>query len=403
MIRRASLFSQLVALFRRRHFYGLVIEHHAERYSKGFSSWDHFVAMLFCQLAQAKSLREICGGLACTMGKLRHLGMKDAPKKSTLSYANAHRPWQMFRDLFYDTLKICRMAAPKNRKFRFKNKLLSLDSTTIALCLTLFPWAEFRRTKGAVKLHLLLDHDGYFPTYAYISNGKKHDVTIARKVSLPPGSIVAMDRGYNDYKLFGSWTENGLYFVTRMKDNADYTVVEYRTIPITGDVLSDQLIRFNGYYAQRNCPHILRRVVVWDKENEREIVLLTNHLKFGANTIAAIYKDRWQIELFFKALKQNLKVKTFVGTTENALYIQIWTALIAMLLIKYLQFKSKFGWALSNLVAFLRWNLFTYRDLWEWIDNPFEILPIKPQPVQYVLSLPGLGQHQSKMGTCIPE
>ena len=403
MIRRASLFSQLVALFRRQQFYGLVIEHGAERYSKGFSSWDHFVAMLFCQLAQAKSLREICGGLACTMGKLRHLGMKDAPKKSTLSYANAHRPWQMFRDLFYETLKICKMSAPKNHKFRFKNKLLSLDSTTIALCLTLFPWAEFRRTKGAVKLHLLLDHDGYFPTYAYISNGKKHDVTIARKISLPPGSIVAMDRGYNDYKLFASWTENGIYFVTRMKDNADYTVVDWRTIPITGDVLSDQLIRFNGYYAQKNCPHILRRVVVWDKENEREIVLLTNHLKFGANTIAAIYKDRWQIELFFKALKQNLKVKTFVGTTENALYIQIWTALIAMLLIKYLQFKSKFGWALSNLVAFLRWNLFTYRDLWEWIDNPFEILPIKPQPVQYVLSLPGLGQHQSKMATCISE
>jgi len=359
--------------------------------------------MLFCQLAQAKSLREICGGLACTMGKLRHLGMKDAPKKSTLSYANAHRPWQMFRDLFYETLKICKMSAPKNHKFRFKNKLLSLDSTTIALCLTLFPWAEFRRTKGAVKLHLLLDHDGYFPTYAYVSNGKKHDVTIARKISLPPGSIVAMDRGYNAYKLFASWTENGIYFVTRMKDNADYTVVEWRTIPITGDVLSDQLIRFNGYYAQKNCPHILRRVVVWDKENEREIVLLTNHLKFGANTIAAIYKDRWQIELFFKALKQNLKVKTFVGTTENALYIQIWTALIAMLLIKYLQFKSKFGWALSNLVAFLRWNLFTYRDLWEWIDNPFEILPIKPQPVQYVLSLPGIGQHQSKMATCISE
>ncbi len=403
MVRRASLFSQLVALFRRRQFYGLVIEHRAERYSKGFSSWDHFVAMLFCQLAQAKSLREICGGLACTMGKLRHLGMKDAPKKSTLSYANANRPWQMFRDLFYDTLEICRMSAPKNRKFRFKNKLLSLDSTTIALCLALFPWAEFRRTKGAVKLHLLLDHDGYFPTYAYISNGKKHDVIIARKISLPPGSIVAMDRGYNDYKLFASWTENGIYFVTRMKDNADYTVVEWGTMPITGNVLSDQLIRFNGYYAQKKCPHVLRRVVVWDKENEREIVLLTNHLKFGANTIAAIYKDRWQIEQFFKALKQNLKVKTFVGTTENALYIQIWTALIAMLLIKYLQFKSKFGWALSNLVAFLRWNLFTYRDLWEWIDNPFEVLPIKPQPVQYVLSLAGFGQHQPKIETCISE
>jgi len=393
MIRCASLFSQLVALFGRIQFYEMVAKHGAERYCKGFSSWDHFLAMLFCQLAQAKSLREICGGLACTMGKLRHLGMKESPKKSTLSYANAHRRWEMFRDLFYETVNRCKMAAPKNRKFRFKNKLLSLDSTTIALCLALFPWAEFRRTKGAVKLHLLLDHDGYFPAYAYISNGKKHDVTIARKVPLPPGSIVTMDRGYNDYKLFASWTQERVFFVTRMKDNADYAVVEESTIPFTGNVLRDQLVRFKGFYAQRNYPHILRRVVVWDPENQREIVLLTNHFKFGANTISAIYKDRWEIELFFKALKQNLKIKTFVGTSKNALYIQIWTALIAMVLIKYLQFKSKFGWSLSNLVAFLRWNLFTYRDLWEWIDNPFNVLPIAPKPVQHVLSMPGLGQH----------
>jgi hypothetical protein len=393
MVRCASLFSQLVALFSRGQFYHLVKEHRAERYGKGYSSWDHFVAMLFCQLAQAKSLREICGGLACTTGKLRHLGMKEAPNKSTLSYANAHRPWEMFRDLFYATLDLCKAAAPKKGKFRFKNKLLSLDSTTIALCLSLFPWAEFRRTKGAVKLHLLLDHDGYFPTYAYISNGKKHDVTIARKVPLPSGSIVTMDRGYNDYKLFASWTENGIFFVTRMKDNADYIVIEERSIPLTGNVLADQLIQFNGFYAQKKCPHILRRVVVWDERNAREIVLLTNHLKFGANTISAIYKDRWQIELFFKALKQNLKIKTFVGTTQNALYIQIWTALIAMLLIKYLQFKSIFNWSLSNLVAFLRWNLFTYRNLWEWIDDPFDSPPLVPEPVQYTLSMPGLGQH----------
>jgi hypothetical protein len=393
MVLCASLFSQLVALFSKSQFYHLVKKHRAERYSKGYSSWDHFVAMLFCQLAQAKSLREICGGLACTMGKLRHLGMKEPPNKSTLSYANTHRPWQMFRDLFYETVNVCKMAAPKNHKFRFRNKLLSLDSTTIALCLTLFPWAEFRRTKGAVKLHLLLDHDGYFPVYAYIANGKKHDVTIARKIPLPRGSIVTMDRGYNDYKLYASWTEDGIFFVTRMKDNAHYTVLEENPIPITGNVLRDQLVRFSGFYAQKDCPHILRRVVVWDSKNEREIVLLTNHRKFGANTISAIYKDRWRIENFFKALKQNLKIKTFVGTSENALYIQIWTALIAMLLIKYLQFKSKFGWSLSNLVAFLRWNLFTYRDLWEWIDHPFDVLPLQPKPVQHVLSLPGLGQH----------
>ncbi len=227
----------------------------AERYAKGYSSWDHFVAMLFCQLAQAKSLREICGGLACTTGKLRHLGMKEAPNKSTLSYANAHRPWQMFRDLFYETLSYCRMAAPKNRKFRFKNKLLSLDSSTISLCLSLFPWAEFRRTKGAVKLHLLLDHDGYFPTYAYISEGKKHDVTIARRTPLPPGSIVTMDRGYNDYRLFSTWTQNGIYFVTRLKENADYEVVEERVAPRNLDILADQWIRFTGPRAKKDCPH----------------------------------------------------------------------------------------------------------------------------------------------------
>lgn len=393
MVRCASLFSQLFALFSRQEFYRLVVKHRAEHYSKGYNSWDHFTAMLFCQLAQAKSLREICGGLACCIGKLRHLGLKHAPKKSTLSYANAHRPWEMFRDLFYATLKTCKSAAPGKHKFRFKNKLLSLDSSTISLCLSLFPWAKFRRTKGAVKLHLLLDHDGYLPTYAYISNGKKHDVTVARKVPLAPGSIVAMDRAYNDYKLFGSWTENGIFFVTRLKENADYEVVEERTVPRNRNILADQFIRFTGFYAKKNCPHTLRRVVVWDKEKQREIVLLTNHLEFGPTTISAIYKDRWQIELFFKALKQNLKVKTFVGTTENALYIQIWTALIAMLLIKYLQFKSKFEWSLSNLVAFLRWNLFTYRDLWEWIDSPFDVLPLVPEPVQYTLPLPGLGQH----------
>jgi hypothetical protein len=399
MIRHASLFSQLIALFNRSQFHSLVFNHKAERNIKGFNSWDHFVAMLFCQLAQAKSLREICGGLSCCLGKLRHLGIKKAPNKSTLSYANAHRPWQMYQDLFYKTLDLCKMSGTGKHRFRFKNKLLSLDSSTISLCLSLFPWAKFRRAKGAIKLHLLLDHDGYLPTYAYISNGKKHDVSIARSVPLSPYSIVVMDRGYNDYALFSYWTKNQIYFVTRLKENADYTVVEDRSIPQNRNILSDQLIRFNGYYAREKCPHDLRRVVVLDQQKNCQIVLLTNHLDFGATTISAIYKDRWQIELFFKALKQNLKVKTFVGTSENALYIQIWTALITMLLIKYLQFKSKFAWSLSNLVAFLRWNLFTYRDLWEWINKPFDVPPITPKSVQCPLPFKGFGQHILKMIT----
>ena len=399
MVRHASLFSQLVALFNRGQFHGLVFRHKAERFAKAFNSWDHFVAMLFCQLAQAKSLREICGGLSCCVGKLRHLGVKKAPNKSTLSYANAHRPWQMFQELFYQTLDICKLAGTGKHRFKFKNKLLSLDSSTISLCLSLFPWAKFRRTKGAVKLHLLLDHDGYLPSYVYISSGKKHDVTIARKVPLSPYSIVTMDRGYNDYSLFAHWTQNHIFFVTRLKDNADYTVIEERTVPQNRNILSDQLIQFSGQTARKKCPHILRKVAVWDKEQNRQIILLTNHLEFGATTISQIYKDRWQIELFFKALKQNLKVKTFVGTSENALYIQIWTALIAMLLVKYLKFKSRFNWSLSNLVAFLRWNLFAYRDLWDWIDNPYDVLPENPLPVQNLLPFKDIGQHQLNPAT----
>jgi hypothetical protein len=387
MVRHASLFSQLLALFSRQRFYELVHRHGSERYAKGFSSWDQFVAMLFCQLAQAKSLREISGGLSSSLGKLRHLGVKAAPNKSTLSYANAHRPWQFFRDLFYDTLQWCQLAAPgKIKKFRFKNKLLSLDSSVISLCLALFPWAKFRRTKGAVKLHLLLDHDGYLPAFAHITEGRKHDVHVGRLLSLPSGSIVAMDRGYNDYKLFGDWTRNGVYFVTRLKENAVYLLLEQHPVPTRGNIISDETIFWAASHAQANCPFPLRRIVAIDPETGVPITLLTNHFAFAASTIGAIYKDRWQIELFFKALKQNLRVKTFVGTTENALYIQIWTALIAMLLIKFMQFKAAIKWSLSNLVAFLRWILFTYRNLWEWLDRPEDTPPLEPAPTQ--LSLP---------------
>jgi len=393
MMRNTSLFSQLLSLIDRGQFQTLVRKHGAERYAKGFSCWDQFVGMLFCQVAQAKSLREICGGLASTHVKLRHLGLAEAPRKSTLSYANRHRPWQLYRDLFHQMLEVCRSAAPGMKKrFRFSNKLLSLDSSTISLCLNIFPWADFRRTKGGVKLHLLLDHDGYLPSFALIGKAREHDSRIARQVPLAKGSIVAMDRAYNDYGLFGDWTKQGIYFVTRMKRSTSYRVLMSLDPPKNSNVLSDEVIQLDGPGARKRCPYLLRRLVVWDSENEREIALLTNHQDFGATTIAAIYKDRWEIELFFKALKQNLKVKTFVGTSENALHIQIWTALIAILLLKYLQFRSVFKWSLSNLVAFLRWSLFTYRDLWKWIDDPFQVPPAPPPLVQQQLALPGLGQ-----------
>jgi len=387
MIKYASIFSQLLAFFDRNTFNKLVKKHSTERYSKKFKSWDHFVSMLFCQVAQAKSLREITGGLASCMGKLKHLGILNKPNKSTLSYANKNRSWEFFQSLFYETLDFCQKHYRGKHKFRFKNKLLSLDSTTISLCLNLFPWAEFRQTKGAVKLHLLLDHDGYLPSYVYISNGKKHESGYAAKMPVKKGSIVAMDRGFTNYKLYGNWTDKGIYFVTRLKSNADYVVVKKYKIPFKRNILSDEIIRLTALNAHKDCPHNLRKVVVWDNENQEEIVLLTNHLQFGPTTISGIYKDRWKIELFFKAIKQNLRIKTFVGTSENALYIQIWTALIAMLLIKFLQLKSSFNWSLSNLVAFLRWNLFSYRDLWGWLNNPFEKIPDLLLPKQMSLPL----------------
>jgi IS4 transposase len=205
---------------------------------------------------------------------------------------------------------------------------------------------------------------------------------------LNSGSIVVMDRGYNDYALFGTWTAGEIYFVTRLKENAAFEVVEECAIPKNRNILSDQLIRFTGDQAQQDCPCLLRRVAVWDEMNQRQIVLLTNQLAFGSTTIATIYKDRWEIELFFKALKQNLKVKSFIGTSENALRIQIWTALIAMLLLKWLHHLSKAKWSLSNLASMLRLNLFTYRDLQLWLADPFGTPPVLPDSEQLTLALP---------------
>ncbi len=380
----SSMFGQVLQIFSKREFYRTVRETKTEKGAKGFSSWNHFVAMLFCQLGQAHSLREICGGLASCLGKLRHLGLHAAPCRSTLSYANETRSWKLYEALFYQLLEKVRMSAP-GKKFRFKNRLYSLDATLIELCVSLFDWATYRQTKGAVKLHLLLDHDGYFPVFASLTEGIAHELTVAKTLVLPKGSIVVMDRGYCNYALFARWTKEGIWFVTRQKWDANYTVVEDRVVPSHRAVVKDQLITFNVPASKKNHPDPLRRIEVWDETKKDIIVLLTNHMTFAASTVASIYKDRWQIEVFFKTIKQNLKIKTFVGTSANAVMIQIWTALIALLLLKYLMFRARFPWSLSNLIAMLRYNLFTYRDLWEWIDKPFDTPPVVPQGEQLTL------------------
>lgn len=373
MKRVCSIFSQILQLIPRDRFEGAVRQHQAERHARGFSSWGQFVAMLFCQLAQAKSLREITEGLQASEGKLKHLGLPEAPARSTLAYANTHRPWQLFETVFHQLLADCQKrlgVAKAGAKLGLPGKLLSLDATVIDLCAAVFDWAKFRTTKGAVKLHLLLDHDGYLACYAVITEGKVHEIQVARKLKLQPGTMLVFDRGYTDYDWFQRLTEEGVHFVTRLKDNATYIVVERRKAEGDG-VLSDEIMVLEKQARSETAP-FLRRIRYWDEANQRELVFLTNHLELPATTVAAIYKERWQIELLFKALKQNLRIKTFVGTSANALKTQIWTALIALLAVKFLQLRVNFPWSLSRLIALLRQQLFVYRDLWRWLESPFE-------------------------------
>jgi hypothetical protein len=373
--RVCSIFSQLLQLFPRLEFQAAVKEHQAERHARGFTCWGQFVAMLFCQLGQAKSLREICNGLMAIEGKLRHLGVEAPPNRSTLSYANEHRPWGLYQTIFQQLLGRCEIAAKGKKRFRFKNPLLTIDTSTIDLCASLFDWAKYKRAKGAVKLHLILDNEGHLPQFAVITDGKKSDQAVARSLHFKADTVVVFDRGYVDTAWWQKLDDEGVYFVTRFKSDLKIEVLEDLPVPKTGGIVRDQVVRFCGQRSSK-CTMRLRLITKWDEERQEEIQFLTNQMKFGATTIASIYKERWQIETFFRALKQLLKVKTFVGTSANALHIQIWTALIAMLILKYLQLKSQFGWSLSNLLALLRQQLFVYRDLYRWIDDPFEAPPV---------------------------
>lgn len=368
-------------------FEEIVRRHQGERHARGLRCWDQFVAMLFCQLGQAQSLREIYEGLQASEGKLVHLGVAKAPKHSTLAYANQHRPWEIYQDLFLALLGHLRAKLPTHAKTPLvvPGKLFSLDSTVIDLCAKVFDWAKYRTAKGAVKIHMLLDHDGLLPEYALITEGKVADIKVARKLQFPAGAMLVFDRGYCDYDWFAQLSVSGIHFVTRLKDNASWVKLEDRPAAADPNVRADEVVVFTQHATSDN-QRFFRRIVWWDTKHQREFVFLTNHFDLDAVSVAAVYRQRWQIELLFKALKQNLKIKTFVGTSANALKIQIWTALIALLLVRYLQLRSRLQWHLSRFVALLRHQLFVYRDLWRFLDNPFEGPPplrkdyIDPQP-----------------------
>lgn len=370
-----TLFSQIVSKLCRQKFSKIVKEHQTDKHEKGYNSWTHLVAMLFCQFAKSQSVRDISNGLKSATGNLNHLGIHTAPSKSSVSYQNKHRNWELFRAYYYQLLgSLGQQAGFKQVKFKIKSKIFLLDSTTISLCLSLFDWAKYKTAKGAVKMHTLLDYDGNLPAYVNITDGKTADNKGAYDVPLLKGSVIVADRFYNDFHLLNIWDSKGVYFVVRHKENIQYTAIKENELPENRHqhIMKDEIIELKNKTSKQKYSKRLRRIALWDDVNEQVIEIITNQMTWTANTIGELYKSRWQIEIFFREIKQLLHIKSFIGTSENAVQIQIWTALITILILKAMKAMAKFKWHLSNLVAFIRLNLFVKIDLQLWLDKPFE-------------------------------
>ena len=368
-----TVFAQVLKLVPRHEFESLARKHKSGRMSRSMTRWGQFVAMGMAQLTGRCSLRDIVSNLAAQSCKLYHLGV-GVVTRSSLARVNAEKPWEMYEELHGRLLGRCQAKAP-GHGYRFKAKLFSVDSTTIDLCLSAFPWAKFRRTKGAVKVHVGLDHEGYLPTFVRVTNGKTSDIEAARALTLPKGSIVAADRAYVDFAWIDSLISEGIHLVTRLKRGIKYGVVETREVNAKRGVTSDETIEFTSAKGRKQCPHRLRRIGYHDRKTGKDYVFLTTHFHLSAKTIADIYKSRWQVELFFKWIKQNLKVKSFVGTSRNAVMTQVWTAMCIYLILSYIKFANRIAWRLSEILRLLQLNLFERRPLRELLGSGNESPP----------------------------
>ena len=376
-MKNITLFSQILQQIDRNIFQKSVYQYQTDKHNKGINSWTHLTAMLFCHLSKSQSIREITNGLLSASGNLNHMGIQGkCPSRSSLSYINEHRDWRMFRE-FYFLLKedLQNKGHLGRKKFRkIKRKIYMLDSTVISLCLKVFDWAKYRQEKGAIKLHTLLDYDGCMPSYLFMTEGRQSDIKHAQYMTLPKKSVVVADRGYQDFSMLFNWDKNNIYFVIRLKKSINYKMIKELPVNKNDDdkILKDEMIMLTESGTNNDYPKAIRRVAVYDKTNDKVIELITNNLTWTASTIAELYKQRWMVEIFFKELKQHLKIKSFIGTNENAMWVQIWTALISLLLLRYLKEIAKYNWSLSNLIAFLRMNLFVKILLTEWLNNPFK-------------------------------
>ena len=366
-----TIFSQILKFVPRHEFEALANRHHSGRAFRTASRWSQFVTMAMAQLSGRNSLRDIVNSVSTQAHRLYHLGSAKMTR-SNLSRINENKPHTLYEALFGKLLDRCQQLTP-GHSFRFKNKLYSLDASTIDLCLSVFPWADFRSTKGAIKLHIGFNHSGYLPEFVTITEGKTSDIEIGRMLSFPAGSIVAIGRGYTDYQWYNQLNNKGIFFVTRLKSNASYKVVKRHPVLNNKGLTSDQTIILTGIGAAKDCPIQLRRIGYRDQQAGKQYVFLTNHFKLAAKTIADIYKARWQVELFFKWIKQNLKIKSFVGTSKNAVMTQIWIALCVYLLIAFIKFHAKLKQSMQQILRLLQLNLFEKRDIMVLLsgDPPF--------------------------------
>jgi hypothetical protein len=366
-----TILKQITAFIPRHDFEHLASLHHSGQQFRSFNRWSQFMAMMIGQLSSRKSLRDITDNLKAQTSRLYHLGMKPT-SRATLARVNEQQPYTLYESLFYKLLGKCQHVAPSHQ-FSFKSKLFLLDTTTIDLCLSVFPWAKFRQRKGAIKLHMGLDASGYLPAFMDMTDGKGHEIQWAKTLNLPRGSFVAFDRGFTDYTWYQTLMTNGIFFVTRLKSNADIKYLLKRRGRKSPGVTNDQQIMLKGISDP------LRLIAYTDAETGVEYRFLTNAGHLKASEIAAIYKERWKIELFFKWIKQNLKVKTFLGTSKNAVLTQVWIALCVYLLVAYLNFKAKLGSSMQQILRVLQLNLFERRNLIELFKPPDRQLPVSPQ------------------------
>lgn len=390
-MKRNTVFGQLMQLISRHGFRQSVERYTGDRYTKSFNCWQQLMVMLYSQARGLKSLRDITVSLRSQHSKWYHLGLESVAR-STLADANSKRSADIYKDVFYDFLNKCQSLAPGHR-FKFKNPLYTMDSTLIKLCLSVFPWASYRQRKGALKIHTLLDHNGCLPSFLTVTDGRCHDVRVVKDPQygfpqLLPDSIITVDRGYYDFNWFYALNLNRVFFITRAKQNLKYEVTGQQQLPKNKGVISDQTIRLTGYYQQQYYPENLRLITFYDGKNKEELVFITNNFKLASSTVAELYKHRWQIELFFKWIKQNLKIKTFLGTSENAVMTQIWTAMIYYLLLAFIKFQTRYAYSLHELTRVIGETLMEHLDIIELLRTKFDKLKLlKPNQPQLILSL----------------